>query len=190
MTTPTLPIGAAQLDVDDLRGKVQHMYEAVADHPRDGHFHFEIGRALAERSAIQRPIRLNRPPSSRSRGRLLLRSRGARAQRASGRSRQRLGHGSFIAALHVGASGRVIGIDMTGAQRDKAAGARAGFAQVEFRPGFIEEIPPGRAKPIASSPTRHQFCADKAVLLRPRACCDRAGDRDRGIVTDLPLPET
>ena len=44
MATSTQP-----LDVDDLRGKVQHMYEAVARHPHVGPFHFEMGRALAER---------------------------------------------------------------------------------------------------------------------------------------------
>jgi len=44
MATSTQPAAIAQLDVDDLRGKVQDMYEAVARHPHDGPFHFEMGR--------------------------------------------------------------------------------------------------------------------------------------------------
>ena len=39
---------SAHVDVDELRGKVKAMYKAVAEEPQ-GTFHFEMGRALAER---------------------------------------------------------------------------------------------------------------------------------------------
>ncbi|HUH91713.1 MAG TPA: methyltransferase domain-containing protein [Casimicrobiaceae bacterium] len=58
-----------------------------------------------------------------------------------------LGSGSgmdtFVAALEVGSSGRVIGVDMTDAQRGKAERLRdrAGFANVSYLKGYIESIP-------------------------------------------------
>ena len=49
----------------------------------------------------------------------------------------------LIAARKVGADGKVIGIDMTGAMIDAARenAARAGFDNVEVRKGLIEELP-------------------------------------------------
>ena len=53
------------------------------------------------------------------------------------------GMDSFLAARQVGASGRVIGIDMTDAMLEKARenARRGGFENVEFRKGIIEELP-------------------------------------------------
>src|SRR5439155_146133 len=53
------------------------------------------------------------------------------------------GSDAFIAARHVSRSGRVIGIDMTDAQLEKARTlARAhDYPQVDFRAGLIEEVP-------------------------------------------------
>lgn len=49
----------------------------------------------------------------------------------------------FLAARRVGPEGRVIGVDMTDEMIDRARAnaARAGFENVEFRKGFIEELP-------------------------------------------------
>lgn len=49
----------------------------------------------------------------------------------------------FLAARRVGPGGRVIGVDMTDEMLDRARenAARAGFENVEFRKGFIEELP-------------------------------------------------
>ena len=58
-----------------------------------------------------------------------------------------LGAGSgtdvFCAALQVGASGRVVGVDFTDEQIDKARRLRDrdGFAQVEFVEASIDELP-------------------------------------------------
>jgi arsenite methyltransferase len=49
----------------------------------------------------------------------------------------------FLAARRVGPEGRVIGVDMTDEmlERARANAAQAGFDNVEFRKGFIEELP-------------------------------------------------
>jgi SAM-dependent methyltransferase len=49
----------------------------------------------------------------------------------------------FLAARRVGPTGHVIGVDMTPSmiERARAAAAKHGFSQVEFRPGEIEHLP-------------------------------------------------
>jgi SAM-dependent methyltransferase len=53
------------------------------------------------------------------------------------------GFDALLAAQQVGASGRVIGVDMTPAMIERARGnaASAGATNVEFREGFIEALP-------------------------------------------------
>ena len=53
------------------------------------------------------------------------------------------GMDTFVAALKVGANGKVIGVDMTDAQRQKAEGLRDrdGFTSVTYVKGYIEEVP-------------------------------------------------
>jgi len=53
------------------------------------------------------------------------------------------GMDAFLAARAVGPEGRVIGVDMTDAMVEKARenARRGGFENVEFRKGFIEELP-------------------------------------------------
>ena len=53
------------------------------------------------------------------------------------------GFDCFLAARQVGAQGRVIGVDMTGAmiERARANAAKLGYRNVEFRLGEIESLP-------------------------------------------------
>jgi arsenite methyltransferase len=53
------------------------------------------------------------------------------------------GFDCFIAARLVGPNGKVIGVDMTDAMLEKAqtTAQKMGLNQVEFRKGFIEELP-------------------------------------------------
>jgi ubiquinone/menaquinone biosynthesis C-methylase UbiE len=186
----------AQLDVDDLRGKVRHMYEAVAQHPHDGHFHFEMGRALAERLGYP-AADLDRVPAAAIDSFAGVGYYFDLAALQPGETVIDLGSGSgmdaFVAALHVGANGRVIGIDMTDAQREKARGlaAAAGFGQTEFRPGLIEEIPlaAGEADCVISNGVIN-LCPDKTRVFAEAARVLRSGGRLAlaDIVTERVLP--
>lgn len=57
-----MAIATAQaFDPRDLEAKVKDMYRAVAEHP-EGAFHFEMGRALAERLGYS-PAALDQVPA-------------------------------------------------------------------------------------------------------------------------------
>jgi arsenite methyltransferase len=92
-----------------------------------------------------------------------------------------LGSGSgtdvFCAAMLVGESGRVVGVDITDAQLDKAARLRdrGGFSQVELVETHIEELPFEDASfdavlsngVINLSPVKGRVFAEAARVLRP-----------------------
>jgi arsenite methyltransferase len=168
-----------QLDTADLTERVKGMYQEVALHP-DHDFHFETGRALAERLGY--PVAdLDRIPagaidSFAGVGYFL-----DLAAIAPGEVVLDLGSGSgtdsFLAAVAAGETGSVIGIDMTAEQLTKATdlAAKAGIANVEFREGQIEEPPvePGSIDCVVSngvvnlSPDKTAVFAAAATALRP-----------------------
>src|SRR5919201_212443 len=100
------------VDVKELETKVQDMYREVAENPL-GEFHFEMGRALAKRLGYP-AADLDRIPAEAIESfagvGYFFNLAGLRA----GECVVDLGSGSgmdtFIAALHVGRSGRVVGI--------------------------------------------------------------------------------
>ncbi len=114
-----------------------------------------------------------------------------------------LGSGSgvecFMAAAEVGEEGQVYGIDMTDAMLDLARGsmdevaARLGYANVQFKKGFLEEIPleDGCANVVISncvinlSPDKRQTFQEVIRILKPGG---RLVVSD--IVTDEPIPTT
>ena len=86
----------------------------------------------------------------------------------------------LISARRVGPSGRVIGLDMTDEMLDLArrSAADAGLANVEFRKGYIEEIPlPDASVDVVISNCVLNLSGDKPKVLREAARVLRPGGR-------------
>ena len=142
---PGVSRGIEGLDVDQLRRAIQEEYALVAAEPERG-FHFHTGRRLAAILSYEDEWLEGVPEATIasfagtgnpfSLGRL-----------EPGEKVVDVGCGagidSLIAAKMVGASGRVIGVDMTPEMVAKAsAGAeQAGARHVEFRQGLAESLP-------------------------------------------------
>lgn len=135
----------AAFDPKDLEGKVKAMYRAVATNPK-GDFHFEMGRALAERLGYS-STELDQIPQEAIDSFAGVGHFFHLARVEPGQTVVDLGSGSgmdsFIAALKVGPTGRIIGIDMTNEQLEKAERLRVrdGFSNVSFRKAYIEDTP-------------------------------------------------
>jgi arsenite methyltransferase len=170
---------ARTLDTQELEQRVKQMYQEVALEP-EREFHFETGRALAERLGYP-PEDLDRIPAAAidsfaGVGHFL-----DLAEIGPGDTVLDLGSGSgmdsFLASLATGGDGRVIGVDMTDEQLAKAArlATEAGIDNVEFRQGYIEDPPVEAATVdcvisngvINLSPDKAAVFAAVAKALRP-----------------------
>jgi SAM-dependent methyltransferase len=139
----TLP---QQLDTTELEQRVKSMYQEVALEP-EREFHFETGRALAERLGYPAE-QLDRIPASAIASFAGVGYFLDLAAIEPGEAVIDLGSGSgtdsFLAALAAGSKGRVIGVDMTEEQlaKSRRLAVEAGFGNVDFRVGYIERPPP------------------------------------------------
>lgn len=159
------------VDVEKLRNEIQKEYCEVAAHPDKG-FHFHTGRALAK--IVQyREEWLSAVPEE-----VLASFAGtgnpfSMGEMKPGEKVVDLGCGagidSFIAASQVGPTGAVLGIDMTPEMLEKAtkAAAKAKIRQLEFRRGYLEEIPlpDGWADAVISNGVVN-LCPDKDAAFR------------------------
>jgi SAM-dependent methyltransferase len=187
-----MTIDTRRLDTADLEARVKSMYEQVAIDPHQD-FHFETGRPLAERLGYPAPdldlIPAESIDSFAGVGYFL-----DLAAPQAGETILDLGSGSgmdsFVAALAVGPSGTVIGIDMTRAQLDKAQ--RLAGAGVQFRHGYIEDPPvePSTVDCVISNGVIN-LASDKGRVFDAAARALRPGGRlaIADIVTTLPLPD-
>src|SRR5262249_47614061 len=191
MTTST-----SRLDTTDLEARVKSMYEQVATQPHQG-FHFETGRPLAERLGYP-PADLDRIPAAAIDsfagvgyflGLAALRPGETVLDLGSGSGRD-----SFLAAHQVGASGDVIGVDMTDAQlaKSRALASQAGFTQTDFHEGYIETPPvdDGSVDCVISNGVIN-LSPDKPAVFAAAAGALRSGGRLAlsDIVTEHQLPE-
>ncbi len=155
------------------------MYRAVAQSPEEG-FHFETGRALAERLGYPSSD-LDAIPDGAIDSFAGVGYFFDLADLQPGERVLDLGSGAgmdaFVAALHVGETGQVVGIDMTDEQLEKAERLRGanGLDQVRFQAGRIEQLPFDEATfdavisngVINLTPDKHQVFAEAARVLRP-----------------------
>ena len=165
------------IDVERLRAEVTALYRDVARGDHAG-LQFEIGRPLAERLGYPRPL-LDAIPATALASFAGVGHHLDLAALRPGEAVLDLGSGSgtdaCCAAMLVGVSGRVIGIDMTDEQVATASSLRDGFPQVEIVKGRIEELPFEDASfdavisngVINLSPAKDRVFAEAARVLRP-----------------------
>ncbi len=136
---------ARKIDIAELEQKVKKMYKDVALNP-NGEYHFEMGRGLAEKLGYEKSD-LDRIPAAAVESFAGVGYYFDLANLKEGEQVLDLGSGSgmdvFVAALKVGNSGHVSGVDMTDEQLEKSERLRkeSNFGHVSFHKCYIEKLP-------------------------------------------------
>jgi arsenite methyltransferase len=171
-----------RVDVQQLRTAIQDEYAEVATTPAKG-FHFHTGRPLAAMLGYDRSETDALPDS------VIESFAGVGNPFALGRLHPgemvvEIGSGAgfdaVLAVRQVGATGRVIGVDMTPAMLEKSRGnaERLGLSSLEFRHGYIEELPveDGVADVVISNGVIN-LSPDKVAVFREIARVLKPGGR-------------
>jgi arsenite methyltransferase len=167
------------VDAGRLEATVKDIYRHVA-REEEAELHFEVGRGLAERLGYPDEL-LDAIPAEALASFAGVGHHLDLAGLRPGDEVIDLGSGSgtdvFCAAVLVGRSGRVVGVDITDEQLDKAARLRdrEGFTNVELVEAHIEELPFDDASfdavlsngVINLSPVKNRVFAEAARVLRP-----------------------
>jgi ubiquinone/menaquinone biosynthesis C-methylase UbiE len=170
---------ATTVDTEELEAKVKDMYRHVAEEP-EGTYHFELGRKLARHLGYPAEI-LDRIPEGATESFAGVGYFFDLAELIEGESVIDLGSGSgmdvFFAANKVGPHGKVLGVDFTIEQLEKARRLAAddGFDQVELAEGRIDALPVADETfdcvisngVINLSPQKDRVFAEAARVLRP-----------------------
>jgi SAM-dependent methyltransferase len=177
MTTLPQLDASSLVDGARLETAIKDMYRQVAGGEHAA-LHFEVGRGLAEHLGYPSELLDAIPPAALA----SFAGVGHHLDLAAlqpGEAVLDLGSGSgtdaFCAAVLVGESGRVVGVDITREQLDKAERLREGFSQVEFVEAHMEELPFDDASfdavisngVINLSPLKHRVFSEAARVLRP-----------------------
>jgi SAM-dependent methyltransferase len=167
------------VDAERLEAEVKDMYRQVARGDEAG-LHFEVGRPLAAHLGYAADL-LDAIPAEALESFAGVGHHLDLAGLAPGEAVLDLGSGSgtdvFCAAVQVGESGRVVGVDFTDEQVAKARrlAERDGFSQVEFAEAKIDGLPFEDASfdvvlsngVINLSPVKHRVFAEAARVVRP-----------------------
>ena len=167
------------VDREVLEAQVQDMYRQVA-RGEDAQLHFAVGRGLALRVGYPSEL-LDAIPEEALASFAGVGYHLDLAKLSPGEHVLDLGSGSgtdvFCAGVQVGPTGRVVGVDFTDEQIEKAARLRDrdGFEQVEFAEASIDALPFEDATfdvvisngVINLSPIKHRVFAEAARVLRP-----------------------
>jgi arsenite methyltransferase len=185
------------LDTQELEHRVKEMYREVAEEPAKD-FHFETGRPLAVRlgypaaelDAIPAPSIDSFAGVGYYLDLAAIKPSEMIVDLGSGS-----GMDSFLAALQTGEAGRVVGIDMTDAQLDKASRLAEdhSIANVEFVKAYIEHLPlETHSADVVISNGVINLSPDKAKVFAEAARVLRAGGRlaIADIVTATQLPQS
>src|SRR6516165_10242738 len=158
------------VDAAALREEVKKKYRDVAIKPHDK-YHFHTGRPLAARLGYDARVVDALPDEAVESFAGVANPFSLRNLKAGERVVD-LGSGAgfdcFIAVDKVGASGRVVGVDMTEAMLSKSRNtARAmGLSNVEFREGILEKLPVEDAwADVVISNGVINLCADKQAAF-------------------------
>jgi arsenite methyltransferase len=184
------------VDTETLRNAIKDEYTKVAEDPGQG-FHFHTGRRLVKivgykdewlEGLSERAIE-----SFAGTGNPF-----AMGELGAGERVVDVGSGGgidvLIAARMVGPTGEVVGIDMTRAMLEKAraAAAESGIDNVEFREGYMEELPlpDGWADVVISNGVLN-LTPDKQKVLGEMLRVLRSGGRLQigDILVDREVPE-
>lgn len=183
------------LDTVELVCQVKALYRRVGLQPH-ADFHFPLGRALAERLGYPADL-LDAVPAEALASFAGVGYALDLAGLVPGQRVLDLGSGSgtdaFAAAVLVGPTGQVTGLDMTDEQLAKADRLRAGAEHIRFVPGRLEELPFGDgAFDVVISNGVVNLCPDKRRVFGEAARVLAPGGRlaIADIIAARPLPES
>ena len=185
-----------KVDTAELEQKVKKMYRDVAINPQ-GDYHFEMGRQLAEKLGYEKSD-LDQIPAAAIESFAGVGYYFYLANLKEGEHVLDLGSGSgmdvFIAALKVGNTGHVSGVDMTNEQLEKSERLRKenNIENVSFHKGYLEKLPFADASfdavisngVINLCPDKQKVFAEVARVLKPKGRMVIAD-----IVTEQQLPD-